>query len=103
MCIEVDDDNWDTRFLEELGNDQDCEEVASRDSDDEDDTADQEEPAKLKSYKEAVVALEEVSQFLKFIGHGDEVLSIGSTTDRIVNLKHASARQRYISLTNNDY
>ena len=78
---------------EELGNNQNCEEVAGRESDDEDDTADQEEPPKLKSYKEAVVALEEVSRFLEFKGHGDEVLSIGCTIDRIVNLKHASARQ----------
>ena len=34
------------------------EEVAIIDSDDEDDTADQEELSKLKNYKEAVVALE---------------------------------------------
>jgi len=61
VCVEVDEDNWDTRFLEELGNDHDCEEVAGRDSNDEDDTADQEEPPKLTSYKEVVVALEEVS------------------------------------------
>jgi len=63
---------------------QNCEEVASRNSDDENNTADQEEPPKLKSYKEAVVALEEVSRFLEFKGHGDEVLSIGYITDRIV-------------------
>ena len=94
----MDDDNWDTRFLEELGKDQDCEEVAivDRDSDDEDDTADQEELSKLKNYKEAVVDLEEVSRFLEevsrfleFRGHGDEVLSIGNMIDRVVNLKHA--------------
>ena len=29
VCLEMDDDNWDTTFLEELGNDQNCEEVAS--------------------------------------------------------------------------
>ena len=39
-------------------------------------TTDQEELSKLKNYKEAVVALEEVSRFLEFRGHGDEVLSI---------------------------
>jgi len=44
VCVEMDDDNWDTTFLEELGNDQNFEEVAGRDSDDE-------EPPKLKSYK----------------------------------------------------
>ena len=94
---------------EELGNNQNCEEVAGRESDDEDDTADQEEPPKLKSYKEAVVALEEVSRFLEFKGHGDEVLSIGnlhnwqvcesktciSKTDNTTWLFH--------SLTNNDH
>ena len=53
VCIEMDDDNWDTTFLEELGDDQN-EEVSARKSDDEDDTADQEEPSKLKSYKEAI-------------------------------------------------
>ena len=92
VCIEMDDDNWDTTFLEELGDDQ-SEEVSARKSDDEDDTADQEEPSKLKSYKEAIVALEEVSRFLELKGHGDEVLSIDSTIDRIVNLKHTAARQ----------
>ena len=63
----MDDDNWDTRFLEELGKIKiHGEEVGiiDRDSDDEDDTADQEELSKLKNYKEAVVALEEVSRFL---------------------------------------
>ena len=63
--------------------------IIDRDSDDEDDTADQEELSKLKNYKEAVVALEEVSRFLEFRGHGDEVLSIGNMIDRVVNLKHA--------------
>ena len=63
--------------------------IIDRDSDDEDDTTDQEELSKLKNYKEAVVALEEVSRFLEFRGHGDEVLSIGNMIDRVVNLKHA--------------
>ena len=63
--------------------------IIDRDSDDEDDTSDQEELSKLKNYKEAVVALEEVSRFLEFRGHGDEVLSIGNMIDRVVNLKHA--------------
>ena len=49
----------------------------------------------FNNYKEAVIIalLEEVSQFLEYKGHGDEALSIGCTIDRIVNLKHASARQ----------
>ena len=46
--------------------------IIDRDSDDEDDTADQEELSKLKNYNEAVVALEEASRFLEFRGHGDK-------------------------------
>ena len=63
--------------------------IIDRDSDDEDDTTDQGELCKLKNYKEAVVALEEVSRFLELRGHGEEVLSNGNMIDRVVNLKHA--------------
>ena len=61
VCVEMDDNNWNTTFIEELGNDdEDCGEVDG-DIDDED-SADQEEPLpKLKIYKEAITALEDVS------------------------------------------
>ena len=45
----VNNSNYNAKFSL---NDQNCEDVASRDSDDEEDTAYQEEPPKLKSYKE---------------------------------------------------
>ena len=53
------------------------------------------------------IALEEVSRFLEYKGHGDEALSIGCTIDRIVPLKHAPARQKTVTtlddhFTNND-
>ena len=68
------------------------------DSDDEDDTAaNQQEPLKQK-----LITLEEVSRFLEYKGHGDEALSIGCTIDRIVNLKHAPARQTTVT-TLHDY
>jgi hypothetical protein len=47
----------------------------------------------MKTYKEATPALEEVSQFLEYRGHRDEALFIGSTIEKIVNLKHTPARQ----------
>ena len=95
--MEMDDDNWVAAFLEELEDHQqveDCGQVDG-DSDAEDDsTANTEEPLpKLKTYKEAITSLEEVSRFLEYKGHGDEALSIGSTIERIVNLKHTFARQ----------
>jgi len=93
VIVIFDDDNWDTTFFEELGNDQNCEEVAGRDSDDEDGT--QLTKKNPQTEKLQVVALE------------DEALSIGCTFDRIVNLKHAmhqQDKQHYltISLTNSD-
>ena len=91
VCVEMDNDNWDETFFDQLGQNQD--EVASRESDEEDDSDDQEELPKLKSYKEAVLALEDVSKFLVFKGHGEEAIYIGQTIDRIVNIKHQSRRQ----------
>ena len=54
----------------------------------------------------SVVASEEASRFLEFKGYGDGVFSIGCTIDRIVNLKHASARETTlhdISLIDNEH
>ena len=98
VCAEMDDDNWDTAFLAEIGNEQ---QVEDDDSDDEDDaTVDQEPPLpRLKTYKEAITALEDVSYFLEYKGHGEEALSVSSNVDKIVNLQHASARQ----ITLHDY
>ena len=59
VCVEMDDDNWDTTFLEELGEDQ-SEEIDRIESDEEDD---QEEPPKLKSYKEAIVSWKKCQDF----------------------------------------
>lgn len=90
VCVEMDDGNWDAAFLEEFGEDQQkevCGHAGDGDSDDE------QSLPKLNTYKEAITALEEVSRFLQFKGHVDEALSIGSTIDRIVTLKHKSTRQ----------
>ena len=85
VCMEMDDDNWEAAFLEELEEHQqveDCGQVDGNSDAEDDSTANTEEPLpKLKTYKE-------VSQFLEYKGHGDEALSIGSTIERIVNLKH---------------
>ena len=49
--------------------------------------------ADLQKFRYYIVSLEEVSRFIEFKGHGDEVMSIGSMIDKIIDLKHASARQ----------
>ena len=91
VCVEM-DDNWDTEFIAELGSHQ---QVDHEESDDEDDaTIDLEEPLpKFKTYKEAITALEDVASYLEHRGHGDEAFFIGSSIDKLVNLKLASAKQ----------
>ena len=83
VCVEMDDDNWETVFFEESQE----EEEEDGDGDDEiqDDNDDHEEAIPtLKSYKEAITALEEVSYYLEYKGHGLEALNVGSAIDRIV-------------------
>ena len=53
-------------------------------------------PPKIKSYKEAIIALEDVSHYLEALGHTREVMEIGTAIDKIVNLKLASLRQTEI-------
>ena len=67
ICMEMDDDNWETVFFEELGESQEVD--GDGDAEIEDDNDDHKESIpKLKSYKEAITALE-VSYFLEYKGH----------------------------------
>ena len=62
ICADMDSDDWETEFLNELTN----EKVDSENEDDSDCDIEYdipETPPKLKSCKEAILALEEVSQF----------------------------------------
>ena len=56
----MDNDNWNSVFLEEIMNDQ---EEGDSDDESQDDGAEQEVLPSIKSYKEAVVALENVALF----------------------------------------
>ena len=48
---------------------------------------------KGKTYKEAIIYLEDVCQFLEYKGHGREAITVGSSIDQIVLLKSLNARQ----------
>ena len=94
----MDDVKWKTTFLEELTDDKHkCTSSTSGsgvEMNEEDGDLD-ESPVvpKLRTYKEAINALEDVSQFLEHKGHGSEALLIGSSIDRIVHLRNATSRQ----------
>ena len=48
---------------------------------------------KLKTYNKAINSLEDICQFLEHKGHGVEALSIGSSIDHLIALKHNYSRQ----------
>ena len=43
------------------------------------------EAPKIKSYEEAINALEDISRFLEYKGHGQETLHVGSFIDTLKN------------------
>ena len=93
VCMETDDDNWQTTFFEELaGTHTSQSEEEDEEIEDENEDNDDEAP-KIKSYKEAINTLEDVSRFLEYKGHGQETLRVGSFVDTLVTLKNQSAQQ----------
>ena len=94
VCVEMDGDNWQSAFLDKLINDpgQDEDEKDSN-CEMEDDSAGQEVVPRIKSYKEAIMALEDVAQFLQHKGNTEETMSLGSTIDAIYTCRNASTLQ----------
>ena len=96
VCVEMDDDNWQSVFLDELTNDPgQKEDEEDSDCEIDDDSANQmsEVLLKIKSYKEAMVALEDVVLFLHHKGDTEETMSLGSTIDAICMRRSAATVQ----------
>ena len=98
MCVEIDVNNWQSAFLDELTNDQE-EEESAEDSDDEieDDSTEQEVllriKTNIKTYKEAIVALEDVVLLLQHKGNIEEAMSLGLTIDSVCKCRNAATVQ----------
>jgi len=96
VCVEMDGDNWQSAFRDELINDpgQDEDEEDSN-CGMEDDSASQDVMPRIKSYKEAIMALEDVAQFLhcQHKGNTEEATNLGSTIDAICICRNASTVQ----------
>ena len=94
VCVEMDGDDWQSAFLDELTSDL-VQEENEEDSDCETeyDNAGQDVAPKIKTYKEAIVALEDVVQFLQHKGNTEEALSLGATIDGICMCRNASTIQ----------
>ena len=94
LCIEIDGDDWQSAFLDELANDvgQDDDEEDS-DGETEDDNAGEDVAPKIISYKEASMVLEDVVNFLQHKGNMKDALSLGSTIDTMCVCRKASTTQ----------
>ena len=78
VCMETDDDNWQTVFFEELvGSHSSQQEEDDEEIDVENDNNEDAAP-KIKSYKEAITALEEVSRFYNTESMDKKSLRVGS-------------------------
>ena len=98
VCMETDDDNWQTVFFEELvGSHSSQQEEDDEEIDVENDNNEDAAP-KIKSYKEVITALEEVSPFLEYREHGQESLRVGSVIDSIATLRNQSAQQTTLDI-----
>ena len=53
---------------------------------------------KMRSYKKAITALEEVSRFLEYGEHGQESLHVGSVIDSIATLRNQLAQQTTLDI-----
>ena len=98
VCMETDDDNWQTVFYEELvGSHSSQQEEDDEEIDVENDNNEDIAP-KIKSYKEVITALEEVSRFLEYREHGQESLHVGSVIDSITTLRNQLAQQTTLDI-----
>ena len=82
VCVEKDNDKWDSTFFEQLRHDDQEDEDKDIDGH-EIEIIDQKFLPKLKSYKEAINALEDVSRFLESRRHVEESIRISSTIDNL--------------------
>ncbi len=82
-CREMDDDNWEDTFIEDLCGESTVD-MGTQDEDDEDEI---EYIPKIKDYKELNEYLEEVQHFLQNRGHAMEAFKIGSVIDDVSCLR----------------
>ena len=90
-CREMDDENWEDAFLEDL-----CREPVKgtmQDKEDDEGSDEIELAPKINTYKEVNEYLEEVQHFLESRGHAMEAFKIGSIMDDVSCIQINAARQ----------
>ena len=94
VCVEKGSDDWEACFFEQFG-DEDQQQGGDNeiDEDDEIEMDVEPHPAKVKSFKDATLALEDVNQFLENRGYIQASSMVGSVIDEVAGLKAASTKQ----------
>ena len=88
VCNDMDDATWEEDFLGWLGQEESEPEEEDREEEE------QQPVPKLKTFKEAISALEDVQSFLEDRGHIGEAAAIGSAVDSVVSLHISSMKQK---------
>ena len=96
VCTDLDSENWEENFMDELGNEQPEERESSDEFDGESDMPNQ-QPLKVKTYSEAMDSLENVMHFLENQGNTEECFLLGNLVDRIASAKLSKLKQTTIS------
>ena len=91
VCVDKGSDDWEACFFEQLG-DEDQQQGGDNEIDEDDEIEMDVEPppAKVKSFKEAILVLEDVNQFLENRGYIQASSMVGSVIDEVAGLKAAS-------------
>ena len=88
-CLEMDNDNWEEDFFAELGPSSKQTRTDSNDEESDDDFQEDDPPPpplKIKSYTEALIALEDISLFLQSRGHMSEATKIMEYSSNVTSL-----------------
>ena len=100
VCMDANSETWEEDFFNHLGQDedQDHEESDNEQSDNEqsdnEQSPDLEPPQpKLKTYKEAIMSLEDVQLFLESRGRAEEAMQVGAFMDTLSVVQIATAQQ----------
>ncbi len=90
VCNDLDSLTWEEDFMHQLGQvggEEECDE-------DEEDDSEQLPISNVKTYKDAILALEDIKTFLESRGHLMESTKIGISVDSLASLQLAAMKQK---------
>ena len=86
VCKDIHGENWQETFLEQIGQ-------SETEEKDDEDMNDDYRPMQVKTYQEAIRALEDAQKFLLSRGHMKEAMNIGCSVDSVVALHLNTQKQ----------